>query len=260
MLECVVNISEGRDQSVLEALSFAARDALLDVHTDAHHNRSVFTLVGTEAVRALAALAVRLIDLRRHSGVHPRIGAVDVVPFVALGNTNPKTALRARDDYGRWSAEHLGVPTFLYGPERTLPEIRKYAFAGLSPDFGPPQPHRSAGATAVGARPVLVAYNLWLAKADLSLAKKIASSLRSPAVRTLGLQVGSSVQVSMNLIDPTLVGPLEVFKQVATQAQIERAELVGLMPEAVLHTIPETWWHTLDLSIERTIEYRIGAL
>lgn len=260
MLECVVNISEGRDETVINALSRVARAALLDVHSDAHHNRSVFTLLGTEVVRDLAAEALRLIDLRNHRGVHPRIGVVDVVPFVALGNTNPQEALAARNQYAQWSAHHLGVPTFLYGPERTLPEIRKNAFHDLVPDFGATKPHPSAGATAVGARGVLVAYNLWLKTNDLTLAKHIAAAVRGPAIRTLGLAVGDAVQVSMNLINPLVVGPREAYALVREHAEIDRAELVGLVPSDVLQATPQELWRQLDLDDGRTIEARLEAL
>src|SRR5215510_9235551 len=130
MLECVVNVSEGRDAAVIVALADAAGPCLLDVHSDPDHHRSVFTLAGPgleSAVQALAAEAVARIDLRRHSGAHPRLGAVDVVPWIP-------TALAERDRFAAWAAGTLGVPCFLYGPERSLPEVRRRAFADLTPD------------------------------------------------------------------------------------------------------------------------------
>lgn len=193
VIECVVNISEGRDRERIERIADAAGPALLDVHIDADHHRSVLTLAGTEAPRAVAAEAVRLLDLRSHAGAHPRIGVVDVVPFVALEGASAADATAARDAFCAWAGEALGVPCFRYGPERTLPEIRRRAFDGLLPDCGPPAPHTTAGAMAVGQRPVLVAYNVWLAEPDLALAKRIAVELRSPSVRALGLQVGEQV-------------------------------------------------------------------
>lgn len=257
LLECVVNISEGRDQAILHQLSRAAGAALLDLHTDADHHRSVFTLVGTEAIRSLAAEAVRLIDLLHHHGAHPRIGVVDVVPFVPLGEATAADALAARDDYAAWSARELGVPCFVYGPERTLPDIRRGAFVSLAPDHGTPGPHPTAGATAVGQRGLLVAYNLWLREPDLVVAQQLAKMLRTPAVRALGLAVGDQVQVSFNLIAPTEVGPAAVYDQVAAHAEIERAELVGLVPRAVVDAVPQHRWAELDLADDRTIEARL---
>jgi glutamate formiminotransferase / 5-formyltetrahydrofolate cyclo-ligase len=256
VIECVVNVSEGRDLGVLAALDAAAGDALLDRHTDPDHHRSVLTLAGVEAVRAVAAEAVARIDVRDHAGVHPRIGAVDVVPFVALAGSTADEALTARDDYARWSADALGVPCFLYGPERSLPDIRRGAFDTIGPDTGGPRPHPSAGASAVGQRGVLVAYNLWLADGDLVVARRLARELRSGAVRALGLRVGDDVQVSMNLVAPDETGPADVFDRVAAQAPVARAELVGLVPQSVLDAVPQHRWSELDLSADRTIEAR----
>lgn len=259
MLECVVNISEGRRSEVVAAVAGAAGDALLDVHRDADHHRAVLTLVGEDAARAVAAEAVARIDLRAHSGVHPRLGAVDVVPFVALAGSTPAAAIAARDRFARWAAEALALPCFVYGPERTLPDVRRQAFGALAPSTGPSQPHRTAGAVAVGARAVLVAYNLWLADPDLPLARTLAAGLRGPAVRALGLAVGDQVQVSMNLLAPDHVGPAEVFDRVAACTAVARAELVGLVPASVLHAAPPHRWAELDLSTDRTIEARLAA-
>lgn len=262
----VVNLSEGRDGEVLADLARTAGAALLDVHSDAEYHRSVFTLGGAEvadAVRALAAKAVERLDLTIHAGAHPRIGVVDVVPWVSLlgrplrdGPAAP--ALAARDAFAAWAAETLGVPAFLYGPDRrSLPEIRRLAWSQLRPDIGPDAPHHSAGAVAVGARPALVAYNLWLAEADIDQARGIAGVLRGDGVRALGLTVGRSVQVSCNLIDPFRVGPGAVFDAVAREAAVARAELVGLVPAAILAREPAHRWTELDLEPSRTIEARL---
>jgi glutamate formiminotransferase / 5-formyltetrahydrofolate cyclo-ligase len=259
VLECVVNVSEGRDEAVLAALAKACGGDLLDVHTDPHHHRSVFTLVGEEAPRALAAAAVDRLTLAGHDGVHPRIGVVDVVPFVPLGGATLAEAVAARDAFGAWAAETLGLPCFWYGPERTLPEVRREAWDSLAPDVGPPHPHPTAGAAAVGARLPLVAYNLWLAGADLATARTVAAELRSPAVRALGLAVGDEVQVSMNLVDPGVVGPAQVHDQVTARVQVARAELVGLVPQAVLDGVDVDRWDELDLAADRTIEARWAA-
>lgn len=259
MLECVVNVSEGRDRRAVAAIGAAAGGALLDVHTDPDHHRSVLTVVGEEAPRAVAREAVARLDLRAHTGAHPRIGVVDVVPFVPLGGATPADAVAARDAFCAWAADELGLPCFAYGPERTLPEVRRRAFVDLAPTTGPTAPHRTAGAVAVGARPLLVAYNLWLRSPDADLARAVARDLRSPTVRALGLRVGDAVQVSMNLVDPAVTGPADVWDAVAARAEVARAELVGLVPEAVLAATPPERWAQLDLGPERTIEARLRS-
>jgi glutamate formiminotransferase len=261
LLECVVNVSEGRRLDVVAALAAAAGPGLLDVHRDNHHNRSVFTMAGpleclAQGVQSLAVATVERLDLRAHQGVHPRIGVLDVVPWVAL-SASPTDAVAARDAFARWAGEVLEVPCFVYGTGLSLPEVRRQAWHTLAPVTGPPFPHPSAGAVAVGARPVLVAYNLWLAGADLEVARRLAAALRGPAVRALGLQVGDAVQVSCNLIDPQVVGPAAVFDAVASQVDVERAELVGLVPAQVLAAIAEHRWRELDLDRSRTIEARL---
>ncbi|MBV9950786.1 MAG: hypothetical protein JO291_02450 [Acidimicrobiia bacterium] len=260
MLECVVNVSEGRSAAILDEVRRVAGPDLLDLHTDADHHRSVLTLVGTDAPRRVAGAVVERLDLRDHLGAHPRIGVVDVVPFIPYGDgTTMADAIVARDRFARWAGSELGVPCFLYGPERTLPDVRRGAFGALRPDTGPDRPHPTAGAIAVGARDVLVAYNLWLVEPDLPRARRIAAEVRGPAVRTLGLAVGDQVQVSCNLIAPDQVGPAEVYDRVAAHAAIARAELVGLAPRAVLDVIEPDRWPELDLAPERTIEARLAA-
>ena len=259
MLECVLNVSEGRDRRVLDELVAAAGTDLLDIHSDPHHHRSVMTLVGEAAARRVASAAVARIDLRHHDGVHPRIGVVDVVPFVPLDTTTIDEAVAARDAFCAWAAAEHDLPCFRYGPERTLPDVRRRAFADLAPDTGPPRPHPTAGACAVGARTVLVAYNLWLAAADLPEARRVAAAVRGPEIRALGLAVGDRVQVSMNLIEPRSVGPAEAWDRVASLAPIAGAELVGLVPRAVLERIPESRWDALDVSPGKTIEARVEA-
>jgi glutamate formiminotransferase len=253
-----VNISEGRDPADLAIVTAAAGPELLDVHSDADHNRTVLTLVGEHAPRAVARTAVERLDLRAHQGVHPRIGVVDVVPFVPLGAATLDGARRARDDFARWIAGELQVPAFVYGPERSLPDIRRQAFQGLAPDHGPAAPHPSAGAVAVGARPVLVAWNVWLVEPDLALARQVAAAIRGPHVRALGLAVDGGAQVSTNLIAPDVVGPAEAWDLVAGLAPVSRAELVGLIPRSVLDRTPRHRWAQLDLSDDRTIESRLG--
>ncbi|HEX3947745.1 MAG TPA: hypothetical protein VHW47_08560 [Acidimicrobiales bacterium] len=280
-LECVVNVSEGRAGDRLEQLATACGEVLLDLHRDPDHHRSVLTLGGPgqlveEAARALTATAVASLDLTGHDGRHPRIGVVDVVPFVPLdrspsGGSAPvdlSPAVAARGRFARWAAAELGLPCFLYGPlpdgtVRSLPEVRKRAFAGLVPDRGPTAAHPTAGACAVGARPVLVAYNLWLAGGDLGLARSVGAAIRGPAVRALGLELSGAVQVSCNLIDPLQVGPAQVYDVVTGMLEgsgvgVDRTELVGLLPEAALQAVPAGRWEQLDLRPETTIEARLS--
>ena len=276
MLECVVNVSEGRDREAVDAIAAAGGPCLLDVHCDPDHNRSVLTLGGPgleEVVRAVAGAAVARIDLRRHRGVHPRLGAIDVVPFVPLGaggspapsGADLTPALEARNRFATWAGDDLGLPCFLYGPERTLPDVRRQAFGPLAPDAGPPRPHPTAGACAVGARTALVAYNLWLATADGAVGRAIAATLRGPAVRALGLVVAGAAQVSCNLVEPFLFGPDAAYDAVSRLAEqagtgVARAELVGLAPAAVVEAVPPARRGALDLDPDRTVEARLAAL
>ncbi|MDQ4070969.1 MAG: glutamate formiminotransferase [Actinomycetota bacterium] len=257
MLECVVNVSEGRDRGVVNAIAGAAGPSLLDVHADPDHNRAVLTLAGPgaeHAARAVTVEGVRRIDLRLHVGIHPRLGAVDVVPFAPLTGSSLEEAVSARDRFARWAADELGVPCFLYGPERSLPDVRRHAFTGLAPDTGPPVAHPTAGAICAGARPVLVAYNVWLADGvDVATARRVAREIRGTALRALGLDAGGRAQVSMNLVDPYQLGPAEAYDAVATRVPVARAELVGLLPAAVLEAVPRERWAELDLGPDRTL-------
>ena len=274
-IECVVNLSEGRDQAFLSELAEATRPVLLDLHRDPDHHRSVFTLAGeaedvTQAVRELARASVTRLDLGTHQGAHPRRGVVDVVPFVPytpgrMPSHDLGAVVARRDAFARWMSATLGVPTFLYGPlpggeTRTLPQVRRDAFGTLPPDFGPRRPHPTAGATAVGARSVLVAYNVGVS--SLEVARLVAPLVRGPAVRALGLAVGEGAQVSCNLVDPARLGPARAYDAVCRLVEeaggaVTGAELVGLLPEAVLRAIPPSRWIELDLSTDKTVEARL---
>jgi len=282
-LECVVNLSEGRDGPTLDRLARAAGRWLLDRHRDPDHHRAVLTLAGPQAeveaaARALAIEALERLDLARHEGVHPRFGVLDVVPFVALapdGSPSPVSAgeapaeaIAARDRFAAWAGAEFDLPCFLYGPlpgggGRSLPEVRRRAFVDLAPDTGPGDPHPSAGAVAVGARGALVAYNLWLDGGGVALARQLARAIRGPTVRALGLELSGCAQVSCNLVAPMEYGPAEVFDDVARLAaahevDVARAELVGLVPEAVLRAVPARRRAQLDLAEDATIEARLG--
>jgi glutamate formiminotransferase len=262
-LEAVPNFSEGRDRATIDALAKAlsARADLLDVHSDADHNRSVFTLVGddddlVETLLAGIEVARQRIDLRTHRGAHPRVGAADVVPIVPL---RPEDMERARTAAlrlaGRVGAE-LGLPVFLYGrlgQERGpaffrrggIPELeRRLAGGELRPDYGPSGLDPGAGAVLVGARPPLVAFNVNLAGARLEVAREIAAVVREAGggfagVRALGLELPTAglVQVSMNVEDHEAALLHEILARVEAEAaargaEVLGSELVGLMPAA----------------------------
>jgi glutamate formiminotransferase len=253
VLECVPNISEGRDRAAIDELARACGPSLLDVHADADHHRSVLTLAGpgaadaAVAVRALARAAVDRLDLREHDGVHPRLGVVDVVPFVALDEL-PAVAVDAAQSFGRWLASELGVPVFFYGEAdtdgRTLPDVRRDAFSRRAPDVGPSTPDPRTGATAVGARPPLVAVNCRLDRDDVTLARSIARAVRArdgglPGVRALGFRLDSvgAAQVSMNVTELAATGVEAACTAVrelagAAGAAVDVVELVGLLPDA----------------------------
>ena len=284
LVECVVNVSEGRDGSLLNRLADAAGPAFVDLHRDPDHHRSVFTLAGapdsvSEGARRLARAALGAIDLRDHAGVHPRFGVLDVVPFVPFepGAPPPQNlsgVVVLRDEFARWLGRDMAIPTYRYGPlegptvsgGRTLPEIRRLikeaGSADLAPDFGPPRPDPRTGISAVGARGVLVAYNVWVS--SLSVARRVAPLVRSPAVRALGVAVGRRAQVSCNLVDPSSLGPADLYDAVSALVAeaggtVEGAELVGLIPQTVLSAVPARRWIELGLSADSTLEVRLGA-
>lgn len=261
LVECVPNFSEGRDQQTIDALRDAvtgvAGAQLLDVQTDAAHNRSVFTMVGdpsaiVEAAFAAMRVARERIDLTKHSGEHPRMGATDVVPFVPVAGTTMDDCIALARTLGERVGKELEIPVFLYAraatrPDRVLlPEVRKGEFEGmrgraLDPDFGPTRVHPTAGATAIGARPFLVAFNVYLDTQDIAIAKEIAKQIRTssgglPGVQASGFIVDGLAQVSMNLLDIDITSPAVVFNAIKARAEkhgvgIQKSEIVGLIPE-----------------------------
>lgn len=267
LFECVINISEGDNDYLLTQLEHAAGASFRHRHSDPFHNRSVFTLINTDVelkrdVCWLIRNAIDVLDLEEHEGVHPRFGVVDVVPYVALDESDRGRAQELRDETAAWLGD-LDIPVFLYGNvhgvERTLPEVRRRAFVDLAPDFGPSHSDESAGASAVGERPILLAWNMYVGGLNADEVHQAARSLRGDGIRTLALQVGSRWQVSCNLIDPLRIGPDVAYDRLLTllptHGTIEECELVGLAPAAVLLGIDESRWTQLGLSEELTIEF-----
>jgi glutamate formiminotransferase / 5-formyltetrahydrofolate cyclo-ligase len=266
MLVAVPNLSEGRDLDKLERLQAAVAPArLLDVHTDPDHNRSVFTLAAAQGdlaqgLAALARAAVEEIDLREHEGIHPHVGALDVMPVVWVDEERRGAACAEALTAAALVGEDAGVPVFLYGDLATRPEhgeraglrrggpaglARRMAAGQLHPDYGPARAHPSAGATLATARPPLLAFNVDLDSGDLELAKSIASELREsgggPAgVRALGLflEARGRAQVSTNVHDHRAVSLGEIVERVRARAPVAEAELIGLAPRTAFDGFP----------------------
>jgi glutamate formiminotransferase len=280
LIECIPNISEGRRQDVLDACAAAIAGAgarLLDVKPDATHHRTVFTFAGSTpavkaAVLALFDAAVRTIDLRQHAGEHPRMGAVDVVPFVPIDGVTMADCVALARDVGAEVASRHGIPVFLYEEaasapsRRNLEDIRRGEFEGLAaklsqpdwrPDFGPAAPHASAGACAIGARMPLIAYNINLATDRLDVAKKIAAAVRHSSgglrfVKAMGVDLTDRgiVQVSMNLTNHEKTPMSRVFELVKREAArygvaVLEGEIVGLVPASAL-TAAAAWYLQLE--------------
>ncbi len=279
MLECVPNVAEGRRLDVVDALAASCGPSLLDVHTDADHHRSVFTLAGpgrrdaeTAAAALARAVAARL-DLTDHEGVHPRFGVLDVVPFIALDEDH-EVAASAAIGFAEWAAAELELPVFLYDDadplRRSLPELRAEAFVKRLPDLGPPMTHATLGAVAVGARPPLVAVNCWLDTNDVVVARKIAQRIRErdgglPGVRALGLLLESEdvVQVSMNLVDLPVTGVEDACTEVRRLARkdgwlVTRVEIVGLVPGSEAQRWSDGFRAWSELGDGPTIEARLA--
>ena len=262
-----------------DELTAACGASLLDEHRDPDHHRSVFTLAGPGArdaevaVRRLACAVAEHVDLAAHDGVHPRIGALDVVPFVALDGSDPNDAVAAARDFASWITAELGVPALLYGDadpdRRTLPSVRR-AVAELDETFTIPR-HGRLGAVAVGARPVLVAVNCELDRDDLALARAIARAVRErdgglPGVRALGFPSRRvrSRQVSMNLTALRATGLQAACERVrelarARGADVARVELVGLVPRAELTRCDRSFLEWAGLGDDVTIEARLAS-
>ncbi|MEJ7711896.1 MAG: glutamate formimidoyltransferase [Pyrinomonadaceae bacterium] len=267
IVECVPNFSEGRNSEIIAALVASVNEglgaAVLGVHTDANHHRSVITFAGRpEGVEAAALRVIKraseLIDLRKHDGVHPRLGATDVVPFVPIAGVTMKDCVAIAHRVGERVAKDFGIPVYFYehaalSPERRhLEHVRGGGFEQLAreigvapesmPDVGPGFLHPSAGACIIGARAFLIAFNVNLQSSDLTFARRIAKAVRArdgglPFVKALGVELATRgiVQVSMNLIDYRVTSLLDAFVAVEREArmlglEIEGSEIVGLVP------------------------------
>ena len=293
LIECAPNFSEGRNTATIDALVGVIQAipglSLLDRQSDADHNRSVLTFAGRpDAVETaafeLAKIAKELIDLRQHQGVHPRIGSTDVMPFVPLKLAQMGECIALAKAVGSRIAVQLGIPVFMYeqaatAAPRALEDIRRGSLEGLTdrmrndvnwaPDFGAPDPHPTAGVTAIGARPILVAFNVNLASNDLTVATTIATTIRASNggfkhVKAMGVRLESRgiVQVSMNLtnVEETPIRPVfEAIKAAAEQygVAIVGSEIVGLVPERALKNTDDLDLQLEHFSDEQVLERRL---
>jgi len=296
LIECIPNVSEGRRPEVVAAMADAVRRVpgvrLLDYSSDASHNRSVFTLVGDaagveQAVIALFERAVADIDLRTHRGEHPRLGAVDVVPFVPIEGVTMAECVALAKKTGAAIARRFQVPVYLYEEasdnpaRRNLEDIRRGEFEGLAakmataewaPDFGPATPHASAGAAVVGARMPLIAYNINLATDRIDVAKKIAAAIRQSSggfryVKAAGFKLEDRgiVQVSMNLTNYEKTPIFRVFETVKREAarygvSILESEIVGLIPSAALAGAAEFYLQLEGFKPDQVLENKLRQL
>ena len=294
LVECVPNFSEGRRpervQLIADAIAAVESACVLDTHIDPDHNRSVITFVAApERVVEAAVNAVRraseLIDMRTHHGEHPRLGATDVLPFVPVQGVTMDDCVRIAHEAGAVIAKDLSIPVYFYEraarrPERVnLEDVRRGALELLreqiitnperGPDEGPAQVHESAGAIAVGARPLLIAFNVILRSTDIAIARQIARTIRArngglPFLKALGFRLHSRdvVQVSMNLINYEVTGMTEAFDAVRAQAdllgvKIESAEIVGLIPQDALDRTAAYFPKLENFSDAKILEHQI---
>ena len=298
LIECVPNFSEGRRPEVIDEIVHAVGQidgvTVLDHSRDETHNRSVLTFAGSaepvvRAATAAVGRALELIDMEQHTGAHPRIGAVDVIPFVPLGGTRINECVDLARRFGEQIAARFELPVYLYGeaalrPERRrLADVRRGQYEGLKaelgvnpdrdPDFGPPRLHPRGGAVAVGARKPLIAFNVNLASGDLALAKRIAHAIREssgglPAVQAMGILLENPgqppmAQVSMNLVDWERTGIARVVREIRELAggagvAIDHCELVGLAPTGALLEVAADSMGLRDFSPDQALELRLA--
>jgi glutamate formiminotransferase / 5-formyltetrahydrofolate cyclo-ligase len=293
IIESVPNISEGRRPEVLEAAAGAMRLVpglrVLDVQSDKDHNRSVLTVVGDEralkeGLLALFEVATSRIDLRGQQGEHPRVGAVDVVPFIPIEGASMKDCVALARQVGQAVAERFQIPVFLYEEAATAPhrrnleDVRRGQFEGLAermrdplwkPDFGPPEPHPSAGAVVVGARMPLIAYNINLGTPDVEIARRIAKAIRQSSggyrfVKAMGvmLEERNVAQVSINMTDYKKTPLFRVFETVRSEAarygvSVIGSEIVGLVPSEALIDTADHFLRLEDFDPAQILERKI---
>ena len=293
ILECVPNFSEGRNLEIVEKIvdPFRKTDGvkLLDFQTDEDHNRSVVTVVGEpgplkKAVIESMGIAIDLIDMRTHSGQHPRMGAIDVVPFIPVKNITAAEAVKVSKAVAQQVADTYGLPIFLYEQSATSPgrqnlaTIRKGQFEGMAekikdpdwkPDYGPAEIHPTAGVTAVGARMPLVAYNVNLDTGDIEIANQIAKRVRHISgglryCKGIGIELKDRgiVQVSLNMTDYTRTALYRVFELIKIEARrwgvnVIGSEVIGLVPMQALIDCAEYYLGIENFSIEQVLEARI---
>ncbi len=293
IIECVPNFSEGRRSEVVAAIVATIRQVgevrVLDVSSDADHNRSVVTFVGSPAASGEAAFratetAKRLIDLQHHQGAHPRLGATDVIPFIPIRGVTMAECVALARAVGQRIGSELGIPVYLYEEAATRPErrnladVRKGEYEGLQatlghdpardPDFGPTT-LSGAGATVVGARPPLIAYNVYLNTTNVAVAKAVAKAIRGSsggllAVKALGLLVDGRAQVSMNLTDFRTTPLPRVWALIKAEAARYGAvptesEVIGLIPEDALLDVAEASLQLNRFSRDQLLERRLAA-
>lgn len=297
LVECIPNFSEGRRPEILrliaDTIAAVQSACILDTHIDPDHNRSVITFAAPPETMVVAAVsAVRraseLIDMRMHSGEHPRLGATDVLPFVPLNGVSMADCVRIAHEAGTIIARELSIPVYYYEraamrPERVnLEDVRRGALELLreqittnpdrAPDAGLAQVHESAGAIAVGARPFLIAFNVILRSSDIAIARQIARTIRTrngglPFLKALGfkLQTRGLVQVSMNLINYEVTGMTAAYDAVAREAdhlgvEIESAEIVGLIPQNALDRDAAYFSKLENFSESKILEHQIREI
>ncbi|MEQ1887392.1 MAG: glutamate formimidoyltransferase, partial [Bryobacteraceae bacterium] len=286
MIECVPNFSEGRDlavvRAIVDAIASSTGVTVLGWESDADHHRSVVTFAGEAeavlegAVRGVGK-AAELIDLNKHVGVHPRVGAADVVPFVPLQGSTLEECAEIAHRAGAEIWKRFGVPVYFYEAAARIPErkalqnVRRKGFDGRPPDIGDIAAHPTAGASVVGARNFLIAYNINLATTDVPIAKAIAEKIRESSggfryVKAMGLHLETldCAQVSMNLTNFAGIPLDELYATVAREAQlrgtkIAESELIGFVPLAAYEKAPEFFGRTRGWTEERVIERRIGG-
>jgi glutamate formiminotransferase / formiminotetrahydrofolate cyclodeaminase len=295
LVECVPNFSEGRDhdvvQKIRDAIAAVSGVVVLDVSSDESHNRTVITFVApveraVDAAFAGIATARDNIDLTKHSGAHPRMGATDVVPFIPLEGTTMEQCVALARTLGERVGKELGIPVFLYERAATSPvrenlaDIRRGEFEKIreeigkspvrTPDFGPPQSHPTAGTVAIGARPFLVAYNVYLGDAtNLGVAKEVAKAVRGSSgglknVKAMGLEVDGQAQVSMNLVDIEKTPMFRAYDMVKMEAAAHGvsptwSELVGLVPERAIIDSAARYLQLRNFSMEQLLEHKVRA-